>query len=99
MGRIQAILDYKQIERYTLLILCGKIRVWDIPRRVRRGKYSRNYYIAAYRYARDSKKGAVFFQKDLDFLAKEIQATDNPKELYNLIGVQQMLERYANFPP
>ena len=57
----------KMLERYTYAILCGKIHLWDIPRKERRGKNCCSYYIAAYRYARDSGKGRSYFQGDLSW--------------------------------
>ena len=46
--------EFKVSEKYTISILCGKIRIWEIPVKVRRGRWARSLYIAAFRYARDS---------------------------------------------
>jgi len=88
----------KREEKYTIALLCGKIRLWDIPRRERRGEYCRCYYITAYRFARDSGKGRSYFQEYLAFLEKELRETRNAAQYKNLLETQRLLERYVYFP-
>ncbi len=88
----------KMLERYTYAILCGKIHLWDIPRKERRGKNCCSYYIAAYRYARDSGKGRSYFQGDLSFLERELRETSNTEQRQNLFNAQCLMKRYAFFP-
>ncbi len=76
--------EFKVSEKYTIAILCGKIRIREIPVKVRRGRWCRSLYIAAFRYARDSGKGRDRFMEDYAFLCQELKSTLFSKEFANL---------------
>lgn len=89
--------EIRQYDKYTLPILCGKIRLWDIPVRIRRGELCRCLYISAFRYARDSGKGRECFLEDYAFLCKELKSCTSYTQFRNLTKAYSTVVDHGEF--
>lgn len=65
---------------YCSALLRNQMRLWDIPKKVRRGAHCRTFYVIACRYTRDSGAGISRFDEDFDFLHKELWYVENAEQ-------------------
>ena len=92
--------EIKRCNNYQTELVCGTIRLWDIPVRFRRGKWCTTFYVLAFRYARDSGAGRPRFQEDYVFLLTELNAAKHPleqkrlQEAYSLITARGITMKY-----
>ena len=97
LARLQHERALKILDKYTLALACDRMRLWDIPVKIRRGKWCRNFYIAAFRYARDSGKGCERFLEDYAFLCKELKSCTSYKQFKNLGDAYSTVVNHGKF--
>lgn len=83
----------------------NQMRLWDIPKKVRRGTHCRTFYVRACRYTRDSGAGVHRFGEDFDFLHKELWYAENEEQYEHLssayvymVDTGRMLYDLQNMP-
>ena len=94
-GELREKLLLRQHEKFTVALMSDKIRIWDIPVRIRRGDLCRSLYIAAFRYARDSGKGRDRFMEDYEFLRRELKEVTSLREYEHLAEAYETVHNHA----